>query len=436
VSSTVETSTEANAFGGVVARLTGVNGGLVLLALVTGPVQARVLGPDGRGELAAIITVLVLAPLILDFGLADFVTRERARGAAAGRTLGTAVPLALGFSLLGVLLAWPLGELLGQGREVVERFVRLSLLLMPLFVFGWMVLGVARGAQRFEIIRRWQLIGAAGSGLVILGLAAVGRLTVTSAVVATIVMSVTALVVSLPVLRGTGRWRFDRRVVRPALGFGARSWILAVSSTANHRLDQAVMAAVVTSAELGRYAVAAGLVAIASGFVGAVVTALLPRVAREGIQSVPRIVRVSVLVMAGALAALTASAPFAVPLLFGSDFKGAVPLVAILAVATVFMGVSAVAGSALQGHGRPQDSARPQLAGLIITIVGLALVLDPLGAAGAALVSCAAYAAVLFGTIRAARREFKTSVAELLVPRRADVRWLLSRVRDRSGRAA
>ena len=432
--SSTEPSAQSNAFGGVVARLTGVNGGLVLLALVTGPVTARVLGPEGRGELAAILTVLVLTPLILDFGLADFVTRERARGAPAGQTLGTAIPLALGFSLLGVVLAWPLGELLGQGRDVVEHFVRLSLLLMPLFVFGWMVQGVARGAQRFEVIRRWQLIGAGGSGIVILGLAAIGELTVTSAVVATIVLSITALGVSLPVLRGTGRWRFDARVVRPALGFGARSWLFAVSAAANHRLDQAVMAAVVSSAELGYYAVAAGLTAIASGFVGAVTTALLPRVAQEGIHAVPRVVRVSVLVMTASLAVLTAIAPFAVPLLFGSDFDRAVPLVAILAVATVFMGVSAVIGSALQGHGRPQDSARPQIAGLLVTILGLALTLDPLGAVGAALVSCAAYAAVLVGTVRAALRAFGTTAAELLIPGRADVTWLLARARHRSSR--
>lgn len=426
MSSAVETSPESNPFGGVVARLTGVNGVLVVLALVTGPVQARVLGPDGRGELAAIITILVLSPVILDFGLASFVARERARGVAAGQTLGTTIPLALGFSLLGVLLAWPVGELLGQDRAVVERFVRLSLLLTPLFVFGWLVIGAARGAQRFEIIRRWQLIGAAGSGLVILGLAAISELTVESAVIVTIGMNVTALAVSLPVFRGTGPWRFDRRVVLPALGFGGRSWLIAVSSVANHRLDQAVLAAVVTSAELGHYAVAVGLTAIASGFVGAVTTAILPRVAQEGSHAVPRIVRVSVLVLTGSLALLTAISPLAVPLMFGSEFERAVPLVAILALATVFMGVSAVIGSALQGLGRPQDSARPQMAGLIITIVGLALTLEALGAVGAALVSCVAYTVVLGGTVRAALREFDTSVSQLLVPRRADVRWLVA----------
>ncbi len=422
-------------FGGVVARLTGVNGVLVLLALITGPVQARVLGPDGRGELAAIITVLVLAPVILDFGLADFVTRERARRGPSGRVLGTAIPLALAFSLIGVAVAWPLGELIGQGRDVVEGFVRLSLLMMPVFVFGWMVIGVARGAQRFEVIRRWQLIGAGGSGVGILGLAAVRELTVSSAVIATMAMNTTALAVSLPVLRGAGPWRLDRRIVRPALAFGARSWLAALSAVGNHRLDQAALAVVVSSAELGHYAVAASLTAIASGFVGAVMTAMLPRVAQEGGAAVPRIVRVSVLILAVSLALLTAVSPMAVPLLFGSEFDEAIPLVAILAVATLLMGVSAVIGSALQGVGRPQDFARPQILGLVITIAGLALMLGPLEAIGAAVVSCVAYAVVLAGTVRAATRAFATTSTMLLLPRRDDVRWLVTRLRRHLSRA-
>lgn len=75
--------------GPVVARLTGLNALLMLLALVTGPVQARVLGPDGRGEIAVILTVLMLAPILLDFGLSDYVARERARGRSLGTVLGT-----------------------------------------------------------------------------------------------------------------------------------------------------------------------------------------------------------------------------------------------------------------------------------------------------------------------------------------------------------
>lgn len=416
-------------FGGVVARLAGANGLLVIVALVTGPLLARMLGPDGRGELSAVITVFVLAPLVLDFGLGDFVTRERARGASPGKVVGTAVPMALCFSLVGVALALPVAELIGQDRPVVEQFVRISLLGAPVLVFGVMLLAVARGEQCWSILYRWRLINAVGGGGLIVGLALLGLLTVQTAILATMASSLAALAPSLAVIQSTGRWDFDPALVISALVFGARSWIIALSTAANYRLDQIVMAAVVPSAELGQYAVAVSLTAITFGLVGAVNTALLPRVAQEGAHAVPRIVRVSVLILLVSVGGLAASAPVVVPLVFGDDFQPAVVLVEVLSLGALFFGISWVLGGALQGYGRPQDVVRPQVMGLAITIVGLAIVLKPLGALGAALVTVIAYATVLIGTLSASVRAFNASPRSLLVPRREDLRWFVTIIR-------
>lgn len=422
----------ARGFGGVVARLTGLNGLLVVVSLITGPVLARVLGPGGRGELSAILAVFVLAPLVLDFGLGDFLSRERARGTRSAAVIGTAMPLALGFSLLGVALALPIAELVGHDRAVVELYVRISLLASPLLVFGWMLIAVARGGERWSILYRWRLINAVGSVVLIVGLALLDLLTVQSAVLATMGTSLVALFTSLPVLRGLG-WQLDRRLVRPALAFGARSWLTMLSTVANYRLDQLVLAAVVPSEDLGHYAVAVSLTATVLGFVGAVNTALLPRVAQEGVGAVPRIARVSVLILGGSLGGIAGSAPFLVPLVFGEAYQPTVVLVAILAPGALFLGLSWVLGAALQGHGRPQDMVRPQLLGLAITIGGLALMLGPFGVLGAALVSVMAYAAVLAGTLRASARAFGTSLSSLLLPRVADLRWLVCALRARRG---
>lgn len=116
-------------------------------------------------------------------------------------------------------------------------------------------------------------------------------------------------------------------------------------------------------------------------------------------------------------------APLVVPLLFGTEF--AVPLVAVLVLGALFIGTSLVLGSALQGHGRPQDAMRPQLLGLLVTVAGLAIALDPLGALGAAVVSVISYAVVLVGTLRAAVREFDAPPRTLLLPRVEDARWLI-----------
>ncbi|MEJ7787658.1 MAG: oligosaccharide flippase family protein, partial [Solirubrobacteraceae bacterium] len=139
----------------IVARLTGLNALLMLMALITGPVQARVLGSEGRGEIAVILTVLMLGPILLDFGLSDYVARERARGRSLGTVLGTTLPLAIVFALIGVVLAVPLSSLLGQDRPVVEQYVRITLFATPIWVIGWMLIGAARGEQRWSILY-WQ----------------------------------------------------------------------------------------------------------------------------------------------------------------------------------------------------------------------------------------------------------------------------------------
>lgn len=418
----------------VVARLTGLNVLLALLALVTGPIQARVLGPEGRGEIAVILTVLTLAPLLLDFGLSEFVARERARGRQLNTLLGTTFPLVMGFALFGVLIAVPLSELLAQDRPLVERYVRIVMFAMPLWATGWMLLAVARGEQRWSILYWQRALTVIASAGAIVGLASTGMLTVESLAIAMLLVTLPGIAVAVPVLRGITGWRFDRELVRPALAFSSRSWVTLASSQGNYRLDQLLMAALVSSRELGLYAVAVGFTSVLSSFVSAVSLALMPRVAQQGGDSVPRIVRVSTLALASGLAAVLALSPFVFPLLFGAAFKDALPLVALLVLASLFIGISLILGAALQGHGRPQDAMRPQLLGLLITIVGLALVLDPLGALGAALVSVTSYAAVLTGTVRAAAREFGASPRALLLPRAKDVRWLVRALPRRSDR--
>lgn len=428
-----DTPAAAPGFGGAVARLSGASGLLVLMSIVTGPVLARALGPEGRGELSAILAIFAFAPLVLDFGLGDFVARERAVGTRPA-AVTTAMLLAMGFSVIGIALAIPVAELVGQGRPVVEQFVRIGLLASPLLVLGWMLIALARGAQRWPIIYRWRIINALGGGILIIGLALFGLLTVESAVIATMGASLAGLAGALPVLSGIGRLRFNRAFVRPALKFGARSWIIMLSAASNFRLDQVVMAAVVPSEELGHYAVAVSVTGIAFVFVGSVNTALLPRVAQEGANVVPYIARMSVLALSVFLGAMALSAPVLVPLIFGEDFREAVVLLEILALGMLFFGLSAVLSGALQGHGRPQAVARPQVLGLAITLVGLAVVLGPLGALGAALVSVVAYAVVLIGVLRASVREFEVPLRSLVVPRWEDVRRLATTSLRRRGR--
>ena len=60
------------------ARLSGVNAVVILATLATGPITARALGVEDRGELAAITAELTMTPWLLDLGLSQWLAREHA----------------------------------------------------------------------------------------------------------------------------------------------------------------------------------------------------------------------------------------------------------------------------------------------------------------------------------------------------------------------
>ena len=82
-------------FTSVIWRLTSANALLAVLAVITSPILAHALGPAGRGELAAIFTVLTLAPWISDLGLSAYLARERAQERDVSLLLGSVIPVAL-----------------------------------------------------------------------------------------------------------------------------------------------------------------------------------------------------------------------------------------------------------------------------------------------------------------------------------------------------
>lgn len=137
--------------------------------------------------------------------------------------------------------------------------------------------------------------------------------------------------------------------------------------------------------------------------------------------------------------ALALVTPVFLPVLFGSEFRGAVPMALILFAAQVPLAGATVLTSALQADGAPLIPTGGELIALLITIVGLAALLGPLGGIGAAIVSLAAYLASFVFQVVMARRRTGIPMREFLVPSRADVRWargLLSSVSLRPRAAA
>lgn len=419
-------------FGAIVGRLTGINALALVAAVVTGPITARALGADGRGELAAIIVVLTIGPWLLDLGLNLWVARESARGGRRADVLGGALPLALGCSLIGVVLAIPISDLLGQGRPVVTTFVLVGLLLMPFSVLLRMLAGLALGESRWRLYVATQIIGTVLPVVVIVVLALAGWLTVASAAGAYLAGAPIAGILLLQLLRGVGRLSFDRHRMGEAAAFGAKTWLTQVAGAANYRLDQVLMVGLVSSRELGLYAVAVSIAAIAQGLVTAVSAALFPRVAEGDGELAARSCRVAVCIVGVVGAGLAAISPAMVPFAFGTDFDDAVPMVIVLLIASVPLGATVVLAWALIAVNEPAAAMRAELATLALLIPALIMFVPGAGGLGAAVISLIAYSMRLVLQLRSACRTFATPWWQFLLPTIRDLAWLRDRLRRRA----
>ncbi|MDA0163866.1 oligosaccharide flippase family protein [Solirubrobacter ginsenosidimutans] len=420
----------------VVGRLAVVNILTAATGFLTGPLLARALGPQGRGDLAAILVPLGLAPVLLSLALPYYANRETARGRPVNEVLGSVGAVMLVLGLIGAAFAVPAATALAEGRETVRVCLIVAFLGLPVWMLGILLMSCLQGLERWNrwLVARTIAFGVPFAAIVVLF--AVGRLTVATAAAATMVAGVLVIAPAASLLAERGRPVFDAAVAREGIVMGLKTWLGGLAYTANVRLDQLVMITAVSSRELGLYAVAASLAGASTAFTSAVTPPLLTRTA-AGQTILPQTLRITLLTTTAISIAIAAVTPILLRVLFGPEFGAATLMTFILLAAAIPLAGGAVIGAALQGDGAPAVPSLAEGLALVITVGGLWLTLGPLGAVGAAIVSLVAYSASFVFQLVAARRRWPASLRQYLVPSREDLQWaweLSGRVRRRSAR--
>jgi O-antigen/teichoic acid export membrane protein len=415
--------------GRVVARLTLVNGLVAAFGLLTGPLLAHALGPEGRGMYAAVAAPLSLAPAVLGFGLPTFVTRESAMGVRPGRILGSVGPFLLLAGALGMLLAPFAADAFGRGRSAVHDPLLIGLLLTPIVLLSVVSFGLANGAQNWRIVTFARLAPAVIGLTGIAGLSLLGTLTVRNAAAVLIVGSVSGLLPAVLLLARGGRVRFESSLATKAVRFAPAAWLWQLGSLTNARLDQVLMISLSSTRQLGLYAVAVTIGGLCTTFVGAVGTVLLPRMVAGDAALLIRAFRLTVTLTVFGTLALALVTPVLLPLMFGSGFFDAVPMALILLAAGVPAAGSAVLLSALFAGGAPRWAAYGEATGLLVTVGALLLLLPLWGGMGAACTSLLSYTATLAVLTAGVARRFDVPVTALFRPSADETRQLAARGR-------
>jgi O-antigen/teichoic acid export membrane protein len=416
----------------VVARLAAANLALTAVTLLTAPLQARVLGPAGRGELAAILVPLGLAPIVLSLGLGTYAFRATAVGARVGTLIGTIGTLLVLLGVLGAAAGTLVAEFVGNGRPVVETWVMVGFALLPVGLLNIFLADIAGGLERWGTVVAVRLVLPAALLVGIGGLYITGELTVASAAVVAIVGGTLPALFLIPGIREFRPLRFDGAIAKEAIPFGLKAWAAGLGSLVNVRVDQLLMTRMVDSSELGLYVIAvatAGILVtpLATGLAGGT----MPRFATGSIDLVAGVLRATLLGVLVISIGVALGAPVLVPLVFGSEFAEAVPMVWVLLLAGFPLAGTVVLSTAIVSCGRPGYAAWAELLALGITVPGLFLLLPHFGGVGAALVSLLAYVASFAMLTVIARRQLGARVYDLFVIRPADAAALVRMIRSR-----
>lgn len=415
-----------SAFAANATLTAAANLALAALGAISGILAARLLGPDGRGELAAIqIWPSFLGGLAM-LGMPEAVVYYCARSPAqAGRYLGSAIVIALLSSVPFLVAAYIMMPLLLHAQApAIVRAGRWYLLLIPVFALVGMMLHPLRGMGDFARWNLMRLMPAAMWLAVLIAAWGFSRATPTFVAAANLV-GLALLIVPFGALvtrRIPGPFTPDPQKFSAMLGYGLPCVMTSVPNLLNMRLDQMLMASLLPPLDLGLYAVAVAWSDAARPLLNAIGAVAMPSVAAaSGQQEAARRLairsRMAVVVALPVCLAIAIATPFAVPLLFGPRYSGSILAALVLVPAATVLGSNAVLAEGLRGFGAPSVPLYAELAGLVVTVVGLKTMLVPFGIMGAALASLLGYAAVGAVLLFGARRITGVSVAALTVPR-------------------
>jgi O-antigen/teichoic acid export membrane protein len=398
---------------------------LAVLAVATGVLAARLLGPSGEGELTAIQTwpflLGTLAMLGLDSALVYFISRQPER---SRQFTSTAVLIGLLSSLVVGAVAWfALPFLLSAQQPQVVSAARVFLLIGGIYAVFGIPHGSLRGAHEFVA---WNLFRIA-PGLAWLCILLTSWLLGSPSSIplsrwylgALLVCGLPFLIVANRKLQGP--LKPDARLAPDMLRFGLPSALTSLPQTINLRFDQLLIIAFLPARLLGLYVVAVAWSGAVAPLLSAVGSVLFPHVSAERDTDRQGHLLATAL-QGGALVAAATSvpfmllAPFGLPLVFGSRFAPSVSSALVLVPAGAILAWAGIAEEGLRGLGRPTIVLVAEVVAAVVTVAALPVLLHTHGILGAAVASLLGYSTLAVFTVLAISRSTHQRIRPLIIP--------------------
>jgi O-antigen/teichoic acid export membrane protein len=395
------------------------NFGLTLIGAIGGILAARVMGLEGRGQLAAAIVWSAMLGAVVYLGIPQALTYFVARMSdSIGSIVATTIRIWFLQSLIALVLGWfAISCILAPLQPDAVNTVKIYLFSVPFTALQNYISSMMQGLRRFRALNILRTVYAIAYPLSIL----IGASGLHSATAVVSLLLLSQMLITLGSLNRflaqiTKHGSFEWKQLRLLMSYGIRSYGGDISWLANNRLDQFAMSGFLPLAQLGGYAVAVSYATMLMPLSGAFAAILFPDVARsQGIEAKSKIWRsfkLNLVILTIGAFMLAATSPYILPWLFGSEFRASIQPAIILLVGTILLGSVYVLSDALRGLGLPLVRSLAEIVGFCVTIIGLAIALPRYGIIGAATVSVLSYgtvAAILYTRLHHVLRgtEFK-----------------------------
>ena len=368
--------------------------GITIFNFIGGIITARLLGPVGRGELAAVILWPSILATISGLGISEsliyFSGKNKDR---IPQLFSCSIIIAIVQSIIFMTIGYFLIPLfLKKYEPSVVHICQMYLVYIPLFFLTLYPTSLLQGTMKFKKFNFIRIIVIAFfvSGISLLAL--LGRVTVKNTVLVWITSEFMTLIICVIFLLQEKMisWQIDKMTLKDILSYGWKVHIGNISSLLNSRLDQILLSILLVPTMLGFYVIATTIAGIVSIIPQVFCFVAFPSISNQSnIQEKQKLFAkyfrfVFFLTFIVCFFILILS-QWLIPIFYGKEFTDSIKPSQILSLTMFFAGCNIILESGFRALGKPLVSSKAELIGLVVSAIILPIFLIKFQIIGAAI---------------------------------------------------
>ena len=424
----------------------------MLLSFLSVVCLTRLLGPEGNGVYTFCMAVLNLFFTVCGFQLESvmpvFLAKhrdEKPKVFSATAFLGTLSFLVFVVLLAIIVFVIPGGDqyVIPPGQSVVFFFLFL-LIAFLLRRINTLVLATLRGSFRFKAFNAFMLLqqgvpAVVYSTLLLISIRDTLQWPIQSYFQVILLMETLLAFTGLALLTRYRLVNFTKQstsFIKPILSLSSKSLLSSSGHFLNKRLDVWFVQFFKGTSNLGQYGLATQIANFMSDAMTPFTQVLIPYVAGSAPEEhkliVERTARLNLTIAAVASVGIAGTSWFFIPLLFGKAFSEAIPATQVLAIGVIFISQRLVFTGYFKAINSMYHAVRASWFGVVITIILDIALIPPYGILGAALATTLAYGTTSGYLVLMAQRKLGFAISDILLVRKSDIQWLISRKKDKN----